>query len=167
MNRNTAIIAAILALIAAILGFLLLPTAPPDSNVPNVPVPDNSLRACSLFTQADAQQILGTDVKETESAGDTSIGNVTVTHCEYAGTDGSAAIFVREAQSTGDAKYIFENSRKSFNGEKVPPTEGDAEYWVSSLGQYNILKGKHWIIVSVEKDKEKAKTAAGIVASRL
>jgi hypothetical protein len=167
MNRNTAIIAAILALIAAIIGFLLLPTAPPDSNVPNIPIPDNSLRACSLFTQADAQQLIGVDAKEIESAGDSSIGKVDVTHCEYASSSGSAAIFIRRTQSLGDARYIFENSRKSFNGEEINPSVGDREYWVSDLGQYNILKDNHWIIVTVDKDKEKAKTAADIVASRL
>lgn len=168
MNRNTAIIAIILSIIAAILGFLILPTQPPDSNVPNVPVPSAAKPdACALFTQTDAQQLLGADAKEIESAGDSTIGKVDVTHCEYEGTAGTASIFVRRTPSLGDARYIFENSKKSFSGETVTPKEGEAEYWVSDLGQYNVLKGQHWIIVTVDKDKEKAKEVAGIVASRL
>jgi hypothetical protein len=105
--------------------------------------------------------------KKTDSAGDRTMGKIVVTHCAYKSSHGTATILIRKAASDNDAKSIFESSKKSFKGEAISAYTGDSEYWVANLGQYNLLKGSHWIITSVEKNKEKAQSAASIVASRL
>ena len=166
--KQTTIIGVVLAIIAAIIGFFLLTTSKPDSNVPQVPIAQQKADACALFTESDARSLLGNDVTEkTDTPSDGKMGQVEVSHCVYTSSQGSASILVRKSPSPSDAKYIFESSKKSFKGEVQNATIGEAEYWVSSLGQYNVLKGDKWIIVSAAKDKAKAKTAAAIVASRL
>lgn len=170
MDRTkTTMLGIILAIIAAIIGFFIVTGQKPDSNVPNTPVPANSdtLSACNLFTDSDARLLLGADVQKTDSTGDRTMGKIVVTHCAYKSSQGTATILIRKAASDNDAKLIFESSKKSFKGEVISASTGDSEYWVANLGQYNLLKGSHWIITSVEKNKEKAQSAASIVASRL
>lgn len=164
--KKTTLLGAVIAIVLAIAGFFIFTGHKPDSNVQQAPI-SNKPDACSLFTATDAQHVLGSEVTKSESPGDSTMGQVVVTHCVYKSANGTATILVRKAANVTEAKTIFNGSKKSFKGEVEAPSLGESEYWVPSLGQYNILKGDNWIIASAAKDKAKAKMAAGIVAARL
>jgi len=111
------------------------------------------INACDALLQTDADAILGTGAKKTDSSsGATSSSDVQVTTCGYfvsTPTYRSAMILARAAKTDDGA----ETNKTQFASGK--PTDaitvngfGDAAYWSPTYGQLNILAHNNWYILT-------------------
>lgn len=115
-------------------------------------------QACSVFTLADAKQVLGDSAKGGETTGNTSSDDLEVSTCSYTQDSGSnvpvagsksASLLVR-APKTGAGITSNQNQfgpLKPADSERVAGY-GDNAYWDPQFGQLNILKHNAWYILS-------------------
>jgi len=122
-------------------------------------VPKNThqvVKACDLFTPAEAQDLLGDKVMSLNSNEPTISDDMATSKCSY--TDNNpdkdkmkvAAIAVRAGTSSKAVqqnKTEFAAGRPS-KGTKTVKNLGDSAYFNKSVGQLNILDGSKWIILS-------------------
>lgn len=112
--------------------------------------------ACDLFTQTEAQELLGAQAFNSNSDAPVLTGNTATSRCGY--TDGNpstdkmvvAAIIVRSGvndSGVAQNKTEFTNGKPT-NGVDDVKGLGDNAYFNQSLGQLNVLDGKKWIIFS-------------------
>lgn len=117
-----------------------------------------SKQACSIFTLADAKQLLGDTAKGGENPISNSSGDLVVTTCTYTQDEGnnapvssrkSATLLVRAPKTSAGAA----SNQRQF-GPLRPDTAqdvvgyGDSAYWDADHGQLNILKHDSWYILS-------------------
>ncbi|MBX4197240.1 hypothetical protein KW801_01640 [Candidatus Saccharibacteria bacterium] len=115
-------------------------------------------KACSIFTLADAKQVLGDNAKGGETANSSSSNDLEVSACNYTQDTGSnapvsasdSASLLARAPKTGAGTTSNQNQfgpLKPANSEPVAGY-GDNAYWDPQYGQLNILKNNTWYIVS-------------------
>jgi hypothetical protein len=143
----------------------------------------NSKAACSIFTLADAKQVLGSSAKGGEKTGETSSGDLEVSTCSYTQDTGSSApvsatksasLLVRSAKSPAGA-----TSNQNQFGVLKPTTVqdvagyGDSAYWDPQYGQLDILKNSTWYILSngpitpSARTLDQAKQLADVLISKM
>ena len=115
-------------------------------------------QACTIFTLADAKQVLGDSAKGGENTGETSSDDLSVSTCTYTQDTGSnvpvsagksATLLVR-APKTGAGTTSNQNQfgyRKPADSQHVAGY-GDNAYWDPAYGQLDILKHNAWYILS-------------------
>ncbi len=138
--------------------------------------------ACTLFTKADAEKILGKPVDEATHPTH-STDPVIVDSCDYRITGGTAkdhAILIIMQPANGDlksAQVIFTSSKQGAQGSYGSILEvrglGDSAFWVGGEGNtLTIIKGSAMISISVSTQKGSSLSQAmfnlgGLVLSRL
>lgn len=112
--------------------------------------------ACSLFTEAEAQTLLGNKALKSGENNPTQSANIATSQCGY--TDGNpdttnmivAAVAVRSGINDNGVqqnKTEFAAGKPSKGVETVKDL-GDGAYFNQVRGQLNVLKGHDWIILS-------------------
>ena len=116
-------------------------------------------KACSIFTLADAKQVLGNSAKGgNNSTTNSSSGDLAVSTCDYVQDTGSnapvlagksASLLVR-APSSGAGITSNQNQFGYLKPADSQPVNGygDNAYWNPQHGQLNILKNNTWYILS-------------------
>lgn len=114
------------------------------------------VKACDLFTPAEAIELLGDKVNSVDKNNPTVSGNVATSKCGYTdqnpGTNNMmfAAVAVQSGiDDTGVAKNKTDfATAKSNNDVETIKDFGESAYFNKTNGQLNILDGHKWIIVS-------------------
>jgi hypothetical protein len=131
--------------------------------------------ACAVFTQADAEKVLGA-----AAAGDAVNPKVkrprVVTQCTYSGfRDGKAVAATSQfkvARNNEEAQRAFEEARLQHQTKPMllPGAEG---FWAGKSGVFHMRKGRTWVTMTVgpsklsERDANEAKKLAEILAAKL
>jgi hypothetical protein len=141
------------------------------------------IRACNIFSLADAKQVLGDSAKGGASGSNTSSSDLEVSTCSYSQTSGSnapvsgtksASLLVR-APKTGAGTTSNQNQfgpLKPADAQAVAGY-GDNAYWDPQLGQLDILKNNAWYILSngpvtpADRTLDQAKALADILISKM
>jgi hypothetical protein len=132
--------------------------------------------ACQVFTQADAEKVLGT-----AAAGETFNPKVkrpkVVPVCAYNGfKDGKpveARAQFRFHRTDADAQREFDSARLQYQTKPLMLSGSDASFWSAKTGQMNVRKGRTWITVSVgppkvsEREMDPAKNLAEALVRKL
>jgi len=134
--------------------------------------------ACSLYTLADAQRILGSNAKK-GTLGDlgSSSPQFSVSTCSYTADSGSGigdfvstTVLVRRAQDAGEGKKDFLSVKGQTQGTQDVAGVGEMAYWNPAAGQLNVWKGKDWVIISAgrtaPKNMDVAKQVAAAILAR-
>jgi len=132
------------------------------------------INAPDFLTRSDAAAVLGKAVGDASVSGD----GVNYSSCNYMAKDMSGVgLLVRVYGDDATAKTVFEQakaqSRSLSNADPVAIEGlGEEAYWAGgNLNQMNVLKGNHWLVVSVffgeKQSQQLAQTAAEKVLARL
>jgi hypothetical protein len=107
-----------------------------------------------ILTPELAQQLLGGTIEPAtrNSSSDIKAGDTVVSQCSYSiksdtVTPTSISLILRRAGSAEETKAIFLASKKTYNGQAVGGL-GDVAYRTAAPAQLNVLKGRHWLIIS-------------------
>ena len=107
--------------------------------------------ACDLFTQVDAQSVLGKGAAP-EPVNPKVKRPKVVTTCSYFATkDGqaiSATAQFRSAKTEADVQRAFDEERLKFQTKPMILGGGPA-FWSGKQGQLHVLKGRTWLTVTV------------------
>ena len=114
--------------------------------------------ACTIFTLADAKQVLGAGAKGGDNASTSSSKDLSVSLCNYSQDAGSnvpvsasksASLLVR-APNTGAGITSNQNQFGYLKPADSQPVSGygDTAYWDPQYGQLDILKHNTWYILS-------------------
>jgi hypothetical protein len=140
-------------------------------------------QACSVFSLADAKQVLGDSAKGGETTASSSSDDLEVSTCSYTQDSGSnvpvsagksASLLVR-APKTGAGITSNENqfgSLKPADSQHVAGY-GDNAYWDPQYGQLNVLKHNAWYILSngpitpSDRTLDQAKQLADILIDKM
>ena len=142
-----------------------------------------NIKACNIFSLADAKQVLGDSAKGGASGASSSSSDLEVSACSYSQSSGasapvsatkSASLLVR-APKTGAGTT---SNQKQFGqlkptGSEPVPGYGDNAYWDPQLGQLDILKNNAWYILSngpitpAERTLDQAKTLADLLINKM
>jgi hypothetical protein len=139
--------------------------------------------ACSIFTLADAKQVLGDTAKGGSVNDEKSSDDLTVTSCSYTqdsganvpGSGGKTAGLLVRAPKTGSG---IASNKNQFGPLKAADTQdvsgyGDSAYWDPQLGQLNILKNNTWYVLSngpitpASRTLDQAKQLADLLISKM
>jgi hypothetical protein len=140
-------------------------------------------KACTIFTLADAKQVLGDSAKGGEAANSTSSDDLDVSTCNYTqdsgsnvpvSTNKSASLLVRAPKSgagttSNQAQFGY---LKPADSQQVAGY-GDNAYWDHQYGQLNILKNNTWYILSngpitpADRTLDQAKQLADILIDKM
>ena len=144
---GAAVVVGLLAIVAIIALFIY-------NSTPKVVYKPTS--ACSTFTPAEAQVLLGASAFNANTNEPVLSGNTTTSRCGY--TDGNsdttkmivAAIIVRSGIND---KGVEQNKTEFVRGTPTQAVEvvkdiGDSAYFNQANGQLNVLKGRNWFILS-------------------
>lgn len=107
------------------------------------------VNACTAFTLADAQAVLGTGAQAGSDDGSaTESDDISVSTCTYTGSGVAATLLARSAKTAdGAASNASQFATLPETGTSVTGY-GDKAYWDSAYGQLNILKNNNWYILS-------------------
>jgi hypothetical protein len=142
-----------------------------------------SIKACNIFTLADAKQVLGDTAKGGASGTNTGSSDLEVSTCSYSQSSGtsapvsatkSASLLVR-APKTGAGTTSNQNQFGTLKPADSQPVAGygDNAYWDPQFGQLNILKNNAWYILSngpitpVDRTLDQAKLLADLLISKM
>ena len=130
--------------------------------------------ACSIFTQADAEKVLGTAAAE--PANPKVRRPKAVTACTYNGfKDGkpvAATVQFRFGRTDTEARGAFEDARLQYQTKPLLLPGADGVFWSAKTGQMNVLKGRAWLTLTVggpkpdQRDDDQAKRLAEILVPR-
>jgi hypothetical protein len=150
------------------------PTAAPapDADSAQDPVPASvpapvqaKLNAAEFLTRADAEAVLGKPVSDASVQGD----GVLSSSASYVASDFTGiGLFVR----AGTEPHAFDQaqamSKSVSNVDPVPVAGlGEKAYWAAGkMNQLNVLKNKHWIIITVPAGGDKALDLAKLAAEK-
>lgn len=131
--------------------------------------------ACQVFTQEDAQKVLGT-AATAEPVNPKAHRPKVVTSCTYTGSkDGkpvSATAQFRFARSDAEMNEAFEQARLRDQTKPFLLTGAEA-FWSGATGQMNVRKGRTWMTLTVgsakvqERDDDDAKKLAQLLVPRI
>lgn len=124
----------------------------------NLSTTANSKKACSIFTLAEAKQLLGDTAKGGANRPENESGDLTVSSCIYSQSGGSnapvtanksASLLVRSPK-TPDGVQSNINQFDVVKPASVQDVTdyGDKAYWDPDHGQLDILKNSNWYILS-------------------
>jgi len=137
------------------------PQAPASSTKTTAASTAGGKTACTIYTAADAQKLLGSTTQAGSSNADTPTESdaIKVSTCTYIQDTGdsldslktakTASLLVRAPKTqagTDSNKAQFTTSKPA--GVTDVPGYGDAAYWDPQFGQLNILKNNTWYILS-------------------
>lgn len=134
-----------------------------------------SVQPCTIFTLAEAKEVLGEGATLAESTKPEGNGDLELSTCSYgleaAGQDTIiASVTYRTAVSDNGVK----SNERGFEDNKTNDMEmvdgyGDKAYWDAAKAQFNIKKNREWIIVTNGGTDPAAATldAAKLVADRV
>jgi hypothetical protein len=129
--------------------------------------------ACSLYTLADAQRILGGSARKgpSDDVGSPS-PQYRVSTCSYTSTSGQGAtgfvsttVLVRRAADPGRGKQDFLSVRQQTQGVLDVGRLGESAYWNPRTGQLHVWKGTDWIIISAGRTSPRNMDIARQVAA--
>jgi hypothetical protein len=136
---------------------------------------EESFDACEVFTQVDAEKVLGTTAA-TDPVNPKVKRPKVVANCTYKGfKDGkavAASAQFRFGRTDNDARSAFEDARMQFQTKPMLISGAEA-FWSAKTGQLNIRKGRTWVIMAVgpdrpgERDPGDAKKLAEVLAKKL
>lgn len=136
---------------------------------------EESFDACDVFTQADAEKVLGTTAA-TEPVNPKVKRPKVIANCTYHGfKDGkavSATAQFRFGKTDADAGHAFEDARLQYQ-TKPMLISGTQAFWSAKTGQMNLLKGRTWVTVAVGSDRpnerqpDDARKLAEVLAKKL
>jgi hypothetical protein len=125
--------------------------------------------ACSIFTLADAKQVLGDTAKGGSVNDENSSDDLTVSSCSYT-QDSGANVPVSSGKTAG----LLVRAPKTGSGDTQDVSGyGDSAYWDPQLGQLNILKNNTWYILSngpvtpASRTLDQAKQLADLLISKM
>lgn len=118
-------------------------------------VAQDAFDACEVFTQAEAEVVLGKGASP-EPANPKVRRPKVVTTCSYFGSkDGkvtTATAQFRFARSEADIQRAFDEERLKFQTKPLLIGGGRA-FWSARQGQLHLQKGRTWLTVAVGSDK--------------
>lgn len=132
--------------------------------------------ACDVFTQADAEQALGT-AAQGEPVNPKVKRPKVVPTCTYHGYKEGKAVAAsaqfRFGKTEADALRAFDEHRLQVQTKPlmIPGVEG--VFWSAKTGQMNLRKGRTWVTVSVgspkpnERDMDQARKLAELLIKKL
>ena len=136
---------------------------------------EESFDACEVFTQADAEQALGTTAAAEPVNPKVKRPRV-VPNCTYKGfKDGKAVAATAQfkfGRTDNDARAAFEEARMQFQTKPMLISGAEA-FWSAKTGQMNLRKGRTWVTVAVgsdrpgERDPGDARKLAEVLAKKL
>jgi hypothetical protein len=149
--------------------------------VPRAWAAEDAFDACEIFTQADAEKVLGVAaVPPPEPVHPKTKVPLkrpkVVPNCSYSGfKDGkplAASVQFRFGKTEGDAQKAFDDARMQFQTKPLLLSSGEA-FWSGKTGQLNVRKGRTWMTLQVgsqalnERDINEARKLAEILAKKL
>lgn len=115
-------------------------------------------QACSIFTLANAKQLLGDNAKGGDVGVSASTGNLQISTCKYSQDSGSnvpvsstkSATLLMQAPKTSGGVTSNLNQFNTLKPADAQPVAGygDSAYWDPQYGQLDILKNNTWYILS-------------------
>ncbi len=136
---------------------------------------EETFDACEVFTQADAEQVLGT-AAATDPVNPKVKRPKVIPNCTYRafkdGKNVSASVQFRFGKTESEAEHAFEDARMQFQ-TKPMLISGTQAFWSAKTGQMNLRKGRTWITVSVggerpnDRDQGDARKLAEVLAKKL
>ena len=131
--------------------------------------------ACAVFTQDDAEKVLGTQASG-EPVNPKAKRPKVVTSCTYtASKDGkalAASAQFKVSRNNDEAARHFDEER--LKSQTKPMLISGAEaFWAGKAGQMHVRKGKTWVILSVgpakvnEREIDQARKLAEILVKKL
>jgi len=144
-----------LALIVGLGVFLLLSHNNKQTDTNAALTQYQALKPCDLLTTAEATEVLGAGSRKVQDTTPQSNGDLSIATCSY--SDG--------AKTEDDLKLASLTIRSALNDEGIQSNKrgfdqnktdimlsvegyGDAAYYDAAKGQFNILKGRNWMIVT-------------------
>jgi len=131
--------------------------------------------ACEVFTQAEAESVLGKGASP-EAANPKVKRPKVVATCSYFGSrDGqvtSATAQFRFAKTEAEVQRAFEEERLKFQTKPMLIAGGRA-FWSAKQGQLHVQKGRTWLTIAVgsqkpaEREPEPARRLAEQLAKKL
>ena len=131
--------------------------------------------ACEVFTQADAEAVMGT-AAQPEPVNPKVKRPKVVTKCTYTGfKEGKAVAATAEfrfGRTEADAKSAFGEHRLQVQTKPILISGTDA-FWSAKTGQMNMRKGRAWLTLSVgpqkfsDRNLDDAKKLAEILAKKM
>jgi hypothetical protein len=131
--------------------------------------------ACEVFTQADAQKVLGANVDPEPVNPKVKRPKVIPTCTWWSSKDGkpvSAAATFRFAKTEAEAQRAFDDEKLKFQ-TKPMLIGGASAFWSAKQGAFQFLKGRTWVVVAVggakpaERDAEASRKVAEILLKKL
>lgn len=111
--------------------------------------------ACTVFTQEDAQAVIGAPVTP-EAVNPKVKRPKVVTTCTYFGSkEGkvmTASVQFRVGKTDAEAKSAFDAARLQFQTKPLLMGEVPA-FWSAKQGQLYLLKGHTWLVIGVGSEK--------------
>jgi len=131
--------------------------------------------ACEVFTQADAQKVLGANV-DPEPVNPKAKKPKVIPTCTWWGSkDGkpiSASATFRFARTDADAQRAFDDEKLKFQSKPMI-IGGSSAFWSAKQGTLQLLKGRTWLLVAVggakpaERSMDAAKKVAEVLEKKL
>jgi hypothetical protein len=140
------------------------------------PVVQETFDACEVFTQEEAEKVLGT-AAQGEPVNPKVKRPKVIPTCTYNGyKEGkpvAASAQFRFAKTESDAQRAFDEHRLQVQTKPlmIPGIEG--AFWSAKTGQMNLRKGRTWLTLSVgppklsERDMEQARKLAEVLGKKL
>lgn len=142
-----------------------------STNSSNLTASSASKQACSIFTLADAKQVLGDGAKGGVSPPDSSSDDLAVSSCIYTQSTGpsapvsstkTASLLMRKPKTDdGKQSNIDQFGQLKPHGVQDVSGYGNSAYWDAQHGQLNILKNGTWYIISNGPVTPSARTLDG------
>jgi hypothetical protein len=139
------------------------------------PVLAQDFDACAVFTQEDAQKVIGQDAAG-EPANPKAKKPKTVPACTYNsvkdGTKVAATATFRFGKTNEDTHKAFEDARMQFQTKPMLISGAEA-FWSAKTGEMMLRKGRTWVTVAVGpaqlilRDVNDAKKLAEILARKI
>ena len=131
--------------------------------------------ACEIFTQADAQKVLGANVDPEPVNPKVKRPKVISTCTWWSSKDGkpvSASANFRFARTEADAQRAFDDEKLKFQSKPML-IGGATAFWSAKQGALQLLKGRTWLVVAVggakpaERDAEASRKVAELLEKKL
>ena len=131
--------------------------------------------ACEIFTQADAQKVLGANVDPEPVNPKVKRPKVISTCTWWTSREGkpfSASANFRFARTEADAQRAFDDEKLKFQSKPML-IGGATAFWSAKQGALQLLKGRTWLVVAVggakpaERDADASRKVAEILVKKL
>ncbi len=157
-----------LALFAAI---SLLGAGCSSPSIPTLTKVDGESSCDGILTLSAAKSMTGAGYIKREATAQ-SLGKIIVTTCTFTGVSTKEvkplSILTRQATTEKEASTIFEQSKTaSYTDGQTIADIGEQALWSPTFNQVSVLKGKTWLIVTANGQKELATNVARNITPKL